>query len=165
MVRVRRFRPDEWPQYRELRLRALADSPGAFGSTWERESQRPDREWAERLAADAASRWSNPLMAEDGDELVGRVWGRIEAERPDTAHVFQMWVAPERRGLGVGKKLLSAVVAWARDARAREVVLNVTVGDTAATRLYAEAGFEAEGDPQPLRPGSSTLAQPMRLQL
>ena len=165
MLQVRRFRPDEWPRYRDLRLRALADSPDAFGSTWERERRRSDEDWTARLVADAASRWSIPFVAEDGDQLVGLVWGRIEAQQPDTAHVFQMWVAPESRGLGVGRKLLSAVVAWARDARAHQVVLNVTVGDTAARRLYVAAGFRPEGDPQPLRPGSSILSQPMRLEI
>jgi len=45
-----RFAPHEWRIYRDLRLRALADSPDAFGSTFERERDRPDAEWADRLA-------------------------------------------------------------------------------------------------------------------
>lgn len=165
MLQLRRLRQDEWRRYRDLRLRALADSPDAFGSTWEKERQHPDEYWAGRLVADAASAWSNPLVAEEGDQLVGLVWGRIDPAHPETAHVFQMWVAAESRGKGVGKRLLAAVVAWAGEARARQLLLNVTVGDTAARRLYAGAGFQPDGEPQPLRPGSTTLAQPMRLEL
>lgn len=165
MPAVRRLRPEDWRQYRDLRLRALGDAPDAFGSVLDVERQRPDAEWAERLASGADPRWNLPLVAEDGDALVGLAWGRIHPEKPETAHVFQMWVAPEARGRGCGAMLLDAVVAWAREAKARSVVLSVTCGDTPARRLYTRAGFEPAGGPEALRAGSSLLAQPMRLEL
>jgi ribosomal protein S18 acetylase RimI-like enzyme len=160
--RVRRLRAEEWSTYRDLRLRALADSPDAFGSVLQIERQHPDSHWAQRLSSEAASEWSLPLVAEDADRLVGLVWGRIDPSEPETVHVFQMWVAPERRGLGVAKALIDAVVAWAKDARARHLVLRVTCGDSAARRLYDRAGFEPFGEPESLRPGSEVFAQPMR---
>ena len=104
-------------------------------------------------------------MAEDGDEPVGLAWGTIDPSAPGTAHLIQMWVAPEGRGLGCGSLLLGAVVAWAREAEARSVVLGVTCGDTPARRLYSRAGFVPVGEPEPLRPGSTLLSQPMRLDL
>jgi len=165
MFRVRRLGADDWRVYRDLRLRALADSPDAFGSTLEFERQHSDAHWAERLSSGAASGWSLPLAAVDGNQLVGLVWGRIDPSEPWTAHVFQMWVAPERRGLGIGKALLDSVAAWAKEAKARHLELRVTCGDTAATRLYDRAGFKAFGDPEPLRRGSDVVAQPMRLEL
>jgi ribosomal protein S18 acetylase RimI-like enzyme len=165
MPTVRRLRPDEWRAYRDLRLRALGDSPDAFGSVLDVDRQRTDAEWAERLASAADPRWNLPLAAEEGDALVGLAWGRIHPAEPETAHLFQMWVVPESRGLGVGAMLLDAVVAWAREVKARRVVLSVTCGDTAARRLYERAGFTPSGDPEPLRDGSPLLAQPMRLVL
>jgi len=162
---VRRLAADAWRAYRDVRLRALGDAPDAFGSTLEAERQRPDAHWAERLAAGAASAWDCPLVAQAGDALVGLVWGTIDPREPATAHVIQMWVAPESRGLGCGAMLLDAVVAWAREAGARRVLLRVTRGDTPAVRLYARAGFVPDGEPEPLRPGSAVLAQLMRLEL
>jgi hypothetical protein len=44
---IRRFDRDEWPTYRAVRLRALGDSPDAFGSTLAREEALTDAEWAE----------------------------------------------------------------------------------------------------------------------
>lgn len=162
---VRRLRADDWPVYRNLRLRALADSPDAFGSTWEVEHVRPDEHWAGRLSAAVTSPWQLPLVAEEGAALVGLVWGRVEDAQPETAHVFQMWVAPEARSRGCGTVLLQTVVDWARDLNARTVSLRVTCGDTAARRLYERAGFTPVGDPEPLRPGSTVLAQLMNLDL
>jgi ribosomal protein S18 acetylase RimI-like enzyme len=165
MPSVRRLGAHEWRAYRDLRLRALGDSPDAFASTLEEARRRPDAHWAERLASGAASAWDLPLVAEEGGELVGMAWGTIDPAAPETAHVIQMWVAPEGRGRGCGALLLDAVVAWARGAKARSVVLAVTCGDTPAWRLYSRVGFRPAGDPEPLRPGSALLAQPMRLDL
>ncbi len=165
MPSVRPLGAHEWRAYRDLRLRALRDSPTAFGSMLEFEQPRSDADWGERLSAGATSEWNLPLVAVNGDELVVLAWGRIDPPKPETAYVFQMWVAPPSRGLGCGAMLLDALVTWARDVKARSVVLGVTCGDTAATRLYTRAGFEPVGDPEPLRPGSTLLSQSMRLEL
>lgn len=61
--------------------------------------------------------------------------------------------------------LLDAVVAWARASQARLLTLSVTLGNSAATRMYLEAGFVPFGEPEPLRPRSPLLVQPMRLRL
>jgi GNAT superfamily N-acetyltransferase len=165
MPTVRQFSADEWKAYRDLRLRALRESPNAFGSTLELEQDRPDEEWAERLRSGVDSPWDIPLVAQHGGDLAGLVWGKIDPAAPDKAHVFQMWVAPESRGFGIATMLIDAVVEWARSANARVVVLSVTCGDTPARRLYARAGFQPVGDPGPVRAGSPMLSQPMRLEL
>ena len=162
---IRTCATDEWRLYRDLRLRALADSPDAFGSTLAAEAGRPDAEWARRLASSADVRVSLPLVAELGGELIGLAWGRIDASAPDVAALYQMWVAPTHRGRGVGRKLLEAVIAWATAQNAAFLELGVTCGDSPARRLYERAGFKPFGEPQPLRPGSTLLAQLMRLAL
>ena len=160
---LRRFAAHEWAAYRDLRLRALADSPDAFGSTFAREAVRSDDEWRERLATGAGSHRDLPLVAVVDDALAGLAWGRLDERQPDIAHLFQVWVAPEFRGRGIGRLLVDAVIAWARSVGARELRLGVTRGDTAAVRLYRRAGFVDDGIPQPLRPGSEMTSQPMRL--
>ncbi len=164
MPSIRRLGGQEWRAYRDLRLRALADSPDAFGSTLERRD-RPDAEWAVRVSSGASSELDLPLVVEEGAQLVGLAWGKIIASASDTAHVFQMWVAPECRGQGHGAELLATIIGWAREANAARVVLGVTCGDTPAQRLYARAGFKALGDPEPIRPGATLLSQPMCLEL
>jgi ribosomal protein S18 acetylase RimI-like enzyme len=162
---VTRFAPSDWRSYRDLRLRALADSPDAFASTLDAERTRPDAEWARRLELAAAGSTDLPLVARVGGPPAGLAWGRLDAHLPGVAHLYQVWVAPEFRGRGVGRMLLDAVIQWARAAGARELVLDVTRGDTPATRLYLRAGFRPAGEPEPLREGSALEVQPMRLTL
>ncbi len=160
---VRRFEAAEWPEYRKLRLRSLADSPDAFGSTLDREAERRDEEYRDRLARAAHADRDLPLLALVDGVPAGLSWGRIDDQQPDTVHLYQVWVAPEYRGRGVGQALLDAVIAWSRASGARRLRLGVTRGDSAAVRLYRRAGFVETGYAEPLRPGSALMCDTMHL--
>ena len=162
---IRPFESDEWELYRSLRLAALMDSPNAFGSTLDAAQRQKSAEWSARLASGTASRWDRPLLAESGDRAIGLAWGKLEPAEPELAHVYQMWVAPASRRLGVGQLLLKDLTAWAWAAGAEHLCRSVTCGDSSAMRLYLRAGFRAHGSERPLRPGSTLMAQPMRLEL
>ena len=162
---IRSFAFYEWRNYKNLRLRALGDSPDAFGRTLDQEKDRSDAEWSSRLALGVASHGDLPLLAEVGREPIGLAWGRIETFNPDVANLYQMWIAPSYRRLGAGKMLLESVIAWAAAVNVCYLALIVTCGDSPAMRLYVRAGFTPVGEPEPLRPGSELLAQAMRLAL
>jgi ribosomal-protein-alanine N-acetyltransferase len=79
------------------------------------------------------------FLAEEGERapplglaaLVGRI-------RPELG----MLVAAGSRGRGIGSALLAACIAWARAARAPELVLHVFPHNQAALALYRKHGFE-----------------------
>ena len=162
---VRKFEPPEWILYRGLRLRALAESPDAFGSTLAAEQHRAADEWAARLADGANSGLDLPLIAEVHLEAAGLAWAKVDASNPSLVNIYQMWVAPEFRGQGLGRLLLRAAVEWARTRKAHSMHLRVTCGNTPAVSLYTREGFEPAGPSEPLRPGSALCAQPMSLRL
>ncbi|GAB3403439.1 GNAT family N-acetyltransferase [Massilia agilis] len=162
---IRPLEPHDWPAWRDMRLRSLADSPDAFGSTLAEEQPRPADVWAARLAAAAVSGRDRPLVAEVDGAAVGLLWAKVDAADESVVNLFQVWVAPEGRGRGVGASLLREAIHWARSTGAGAVQLGVTQGDTPAQRLYARAGFRPVGAPEPLRPGSPLLSQAMRLAL
>ncbi len=163
MISIRPVDPHEWPQYRDIRLRALRDAPDAFGSTWAAEAARADADWAARLQAAAAGGWDRVLFAVNGEQACGLVWCKLCADEPGVADLFQMWVDPAARGRGAGQALLAQAVAWAWQMGMRRVRLGVTAADSPAMRLYLAHGFRAQGGLQPLREGSGLQVQAMAL--
>lgn len=162
---LRMAEPGDWPLYRAVRLRALQDAPDAFGSSHAAEAGRADAQWAERVAAARSSGFDRLVLAVQDGTVCGLVWCKRSAAEPDRADLFQMWVDPAARGLGIGAALLDDVLAWAAQAGAARVCLGVTTTNSAALRLYARHGFRAAGPTTLLREGADLRVQPMALQL
>lgn len=165
LIAIRPIAPHEWPRYRDIRLQALQESPQAFGSTWKAEAPREDANWAARIAAAAAGDTDRALFAVHAQEVCGLVWCKLSASKPGVADLYQMWVAPAARGMGVGHALLEQALAWAQSRGTRRVRLGVTAADSPAMRLYTAHGFRAVGALEPLREGSGLMVQGMELEL
>lgn len=154
-MRVERLREDDWAAFRELRLRSLLDSPEAFGSTYGEESSRTERAWRDW----AAGRWRGGTAvvftghADEGTAVGTATVAEYEAEA-GVSHVYAMWVAPDARCAGVGRALLDAVAAWARDRGCDRLVLSVTESNEVARRFYGACGFVDTGERGSLREGS-----------
>lgn len=161
---VRALAAHEWPLYRALRLRALADAPEAFGMTLAEAELRTGNDWAWVVNVGATSNRDLPLVAESAGNAAGMAWAKVDANDPARVNLYQVWVAPEYRGHGVAAALLDAALAWARATGARAMQLGVVCGNDAARRLYERAGFRDLGEPEPQRPGSSRMEQMMRLE-
>jgi ribosomal protein S18 acetylase RimI-like enzyme len=134
--------------FRDVRLRALQDSPSAFSSTYAKESQLTDGDWIAR-----AGQWSGEravgFLAMDADIACGIVAGLRDQGDPTRTDLVAMWVAPTYRRRGVGRLLVEAVLAWARTRGARTVQLRVTCNNEPAIQLYQSFGFALTGETQP----------------
>jgi ribosomal protein S18 acetylase RimI-like enzyme len=75
------------------------------------------------------------------------------------AFIWGMYVAPEARSRGVGRKLVLAVLDEARKMPGLErVTLAVTVGNTPAQSLYRALGFRTYGvEPAALKIGAASI--------
>jgi ribosomal protein S18 acetylase RimI-like enzyme len=132
---VRELGPSDWSVLRDVRLRALSDSPGAFLSTYEREAALEADEWTKRLD-DAA--W---LVATDGGEAIGLV-GLVEGSPPPGArYIESTWVAPAYRRRGVFRSLLARLVEIGRGKGLDSLFLWVVGNNDVARRAYASLGF------------------------
>ncbi|MEI7924911.1 MAG: GNAT family N-acetyltransferase [Chloroflexota bacterium] len=153
---VRRIRVGEAAAYRDLRLRALTDSPHAFGTTLAEALARPPRWWESRVEATAAGDVSALFVAEDADGWCGLVGGELVG---GAVEVISMWVDPRARGTGLGAALVDMVLRWARDHAATEAGLDVTEGNAPAIALYLTTGFAFTGEsaPHPSQPGRREL--------
>jgi ribosomal protein S18 acetylase RimI-like enzyme len=144
-VGVRRLRAGEAEFLRDIRLRALADTPLAFGSTHAREAAYPPERWQAWARDSAAGAAQATFVAVDRtDAPLGLAFAVVDADA-GRADLYSMWVAPEGRGRGAGAALVAAVVGWTRASGARTLRTAVTVGNDAAARLYERAGFRDTG--------------------
>jgi GNAT superfamily N-acetyltransferase len=155
-VRVRRVRADEAATLRAIRLRALDDTPLAFGSTHAREAAYPAERWETWARESAAGAARATFLAVDrADAPVGLAFAVVDGE---AAHLYSMWVAPEARGIGTGAALVAAVLDWTRASGARTLRTAVTIGNDAAARLYERAGFRDTGAREPLGHSDADVA-------
>ena len=156
MVDIVTAGPDDWPLVKDIRLRALADAPDAFGATLADSAVQPDEVWRERLSGPSPT----VLALEDGRPVA--MGGGFLLPDSDAAMIWGMWTEPAARGRGLGRRILAAVVDWARDA-GRTPYLHVTEGNATARAVYVAAGFEPTGTWEPLREGSPLRIEEMVL--
>ena len=147
---VRRIRSGEGRRLRELRLRALADAPLAFGSTLAREEAFAEGVWQDRAALGATGESQVTFVAEDGECWVGMVTGLVADPEGPRPELVGMFVEPASRGRGIGAALVEAVAAWARERRMARLYLWVTSTNQAALALYRRCDFRPTGRSQPL---------------
>jgi ribosomal protein S18 acetylase RimI-like enzyme len=143
MLEIRRLTEADVEEYRAVRLRALREHPEAFAASYEEDSQEPIERTVERLRPSADRLVFGAFL--DG-RLVGitafvREWRRKLRHR---ASIAGMYVAPEARGQGIGRALLSAAIAYGRTLpELEEVTLLVNTINAPAIALYTSLGFEA----------------------
>jgi ribosomal protein S18 acetylase RimI-like enzyme len=102
-ISVRVLGEEDWQAYRDIRLAALQESPGAFVATLEQEEAFDEQRWRERVNR------SRRLLAERDGLFLGVVSvGHDDESDAGTAELFGLWVTPEARGTGVAWKLVEA---------------------------------------------------------
>ena len=161
-VSIRRIRPDDGPVLRDVRLRALLDTPSAFARTHQEESAYPAARWHERAEWSAVGDHSVYFLSfATGENIAcGMVGGYLPggAAIPD---LVSMWVAPEHRGSSVAEDLVDHVVHWARMSNYPSIELWVTRGNDRAHAFYNRCGFRATGAHAPLP--SDPCAEELRM--
>jgi ribosomal protein S18 acetylase RimI-like enzyme len=147
MATLRALAPDDWETFRDIRLRSLADSPDAFGSTWERERAFTEAEWRRRLGV--------PVYVVEDPRPVA-IGGTFDQE--GVPHVWGMWTDPAHRGRGHARRILDALIPPGTPAQ-----LDVNVTNDGARTAYQRYGFVGTGHLEPLRPGSDQRIELMVL--
>lgn len=141
--------------FKALRLRGLRDNPESFAASVEEDAA---------LSLEAVRGWlvgeaQCVLGAFDGGQLVGAL-GLKRESRARLAHkaaVWGMYVAPEVRSRGVGRRLLTALIDEARRMGGLKcLLLAVAVGNAPAHALYRSLGFRTYGvEPNALKAGET----------
>ena len=148
MIAIRSVTPQDALLFKSVRLRALQGTPSAFGSTYAKESQLSDAEWLNR-----ATNWNGEsrimFLAVDGNETCGIAGCYVDPHDATRAQLISMWTAPTHRQRGIGRLLVSEVLAWTRQRNVRTLQLMVTSNNETAMRFYERLGFTRTGRTEP----------------
>ncbi|MFT4038760.1 MAG: GNAT family N-acetyltransferase [Thermomicrobiales bacterium] len=137
--------PEDWAAARAIRLEALLRNPEAFGSTYAESVGRSEAEWRAWVERPGGAL----LLALGPAGPVGIVGALRDDEDADarTALIVSMYVAAEHRGRGVGRALMTTLLArLAADPALERARLHVMPGQQAARQLYAALGFAPVGE-------------------
>lgn len=141
---TRTLAAEDWKIFRQVRLRALADAPDAFGIMLAEAELNADSVWRERVQGPGPTK----VVAEDGAPVA--MGGAFAPPDSGVAMLWGMWTAPEARGRGHASRILTELLSWCRE-RDLTVMLDVTEGNAQArNRLFTDDGVVGDQ-----RPGAS----------
>jgi ribosomal protein S18 acetylase RimI-like enzyme len=141
-IEITHLQPQQWPQYRQIRLEALQNSPQAYTTTYQEMIDKPESFWQDRLVNAAAGKDSWLLFARV-DERIAGIIGAFLPEGSDRAVIVSFYVTPKYRGKGVSTALMDAILSELRQNDTIQTVeLAVTHSQEAAIGLYKRFGFE-----------------------
>lgn len=160
-MEIRRLGAKDAEIYRVIRLESLRLHPEAFGSSYEEEKEAPVEKYRDSLPT------VYTFGAFDNGSLVGVVTLFPEGKRKmkHRASIFAMYVSESVRGQGVGKRLVEAAIAQARELGGIEQIhLQVVTSNESAIRLYSSLGFEVYGlEKRALRIGDTYYDEELRV--
>ncbi len=131
--------------FKEVRLKALKESPDAFGSTYESALQRDERSWQDQLWSTTTGDDRNTQFAFEGDQCIGIAALYREPSAP-SGDIIMMWVDPRYRGSSAASSLVRVLLSWAKDSGFVAVSLEVTDSNARAIKFYENEGFHDTGE-------------------
>ncbi|HEY1676272.1 MAG TPA: GNAT family N-acetyltransferase [Candidatus Sulfotelmatobacter sp.] len=158
-MEIRFLTSDDASEWWRLRLQALQGDPEAFSSSVEEHQALTSEDVAGRLGF--RNEASFVAGAFDEGHLVGMA-GFFREPGPKVRHKGRIWgvyLAPEHRGKGLGRKLLQVVIERGIATPGLEqILLSVASTQTTAANLYRSLGFERIGmEPKALKIGDRRI--------
>jgi GNAT superfamily N-acetyltransferase len=161
---VRRIEPGDGVLLRGVRLRALQHDPRSFASSYAREAAFTAEDWDDWASRHARGAKEATFLAFADDGTIAGLAGGFRRDEDRAVYtLFSMWVAPEHRRGGHGRRLVDTVAGWAAEVGGTE--LNLLVTDPRAVVLYERAGFVDDGRREPLPSDPSLMEMGMTRRL
>lgn len=143
---VKRIEHKDVEKWFEMRIESLYESPSAFMANPEDEKAQGIDSFKKRVLEGGND---NLIFAcFNDDEIVGSVGlyreTTVKAQHKGT--IWGMYVKPQYRAQGIGKKLLTAALEFAKsNMKLKKVDLSVESSRVSAKKLYSSMGFKKWG--------------------
>lgn len=142
-VRLRPMTAQEYESWREQSVREYAaEIARSRDLAPEAAAAQSAKEFGELLPDGLATQDARLWTAVVDDEPVGMGWIELRQRASGvSAWIYDISVDADHRGKGLGRGLLDALHAAARDLGATSMALNVFGGNATAIRLYETSGY------------------------
>lgn len=145
-ARVRPLAVSDLDDFLRVRRASLLTDPHAFEATPESDEALDAEHVRSRLEESSTER-ADVILGAFASDLVGIVGLAPHRTVPEALWLWGFYVAPDRRGTGVGRSLLDEAVRIAAAVRAfRNIMLRVSPRAEAAFALYERAGFSISAE-------------------
>ncbi|MEN1970494.1 GNAT family N-acetyltransferase [Lentibacillus sp. N15] len=144
-MEIRKLKENDVEQYLELRLESLQKNPEAFATSYEEEKEQPVELYKNRLKEQGLS---ITFGAFENSQLIGIITIVRENKQKliHRANIVSTYVIPQKRGCGIGKKLLVQAMKEAQSMEGIEqLYLTVASKNQVAKHLYKSVGFDCFG--------------------
>ena len=132
---IRQFKDSDLSQVLDLHDRALALLGLPVGGEWNKDLYSVNDNYK--------NNGGEFLVIEDDGKIIGM--GAIRPVDKKTIEVKRMRIEPKLQGRGLGKKLLLKLLEIATQSGYKKVILDTTVNQIAAQKLYESCGFAKIG--------------------
>ena len=134
---------DDWARLRDIRLRALIDSPHAFGGTFENESAFDEDRWRLQF-----QKLTYVISSFDGVDAGMMSVENLEGDFGATCWIGGCWSDPDFRGVGLMRAMFGFLDKQAESRDWSVQGLGVWTDNNAAIAAYEKLGFVEMGGPQ-----------------
>lgn len=144
-MELRQLVPEDASEYLAIRLIALQENPEAFGSSYEEEKNDSAQKYKNRFQSALDS---FTFGAFEQAKLIGTISlvKETNLKLRHRANIVAVYVKPEIRGNGIGKKLMVRAIEKAKSLNEIEqLYLTVSTKNSAAQKVYKSIGFEVCG--------------------
>lgn len=135
---------DDWARLRDIRLKALVESPHAFGGTYENESAFDEDRWRLEFV-----KQSFIISSVDGVDGAMMYVENLQGDFGATCWIGGCWSDPDFRGVGLMRAMFELLD---KQATVRDWLiqgLGVWTDNELAITAYEKLGFVEMGGPQP----------------
>ena len=147
---VRPATVNEWKAWKELRLKALQDSPQSLGELYADAAKKTDDEWKGKMQEVASSSIADTLFAIIGEQPVGMMYVFVRNDQKNTGGIGGLWVSSEHRQQGIGKDLVLAALDWLTKKHLKRVTFWNNKDNPTSSAFYEKIGFVYSGVEKPL---------------
>lgn len=165
MLQLKPVLPEDWRRLKDIRLRALADAPEAFGTTLVQAQAYSDAEWQARARRFSESPPAAGCLASVNGVPCGMASAFPSAEGTHAAELTAFWVAPEQRGQGVADAMVTLLIRWVAAQGFAVLEAGVVEDNHRAIAFYKRVGFTETGQSEPFRGDPSKRIIGMSVQL